>query len=57
MPKFEKPITQKKNLFFFKFSPDNLIILCQVTKFEAPSCNNFWGIVISKFDTDPYKGA
>ena len=38
----------KKN-FFFRFSPiDLLIILYQLTKFEAPSCYSFRDIMITK---------
>ena len=34
----QRAITFKKSTFFFKFSPGNLlIILYQLTKFEAPS--------------------
>ena len=39
----------KKN-FFFKFLPiDLLIILYQLTKFEAPSCYSFRDIMITNF--------
>ena len=45
-------IKKKKDYFFFKFSPiDLLIILYQLTKFEAPSCNNFRGIMITNFQS------
>ena len=38
--------------FFFKFSPINLlIILYQLTKFEAPSYNNFQDIMITNFQS------
>ena len=38
----------KKN--FFRFSPiDLLIILYQLTKFEAPSCYSFRDIMITNF--------
>ena len=39
-PNLQREIIQKKiKYFFFKFSPiDLLIILYQLTKFEAPSC-------------------
>ena len=42
-PNLQREIIRKKNtITFFKFSPiDPLIILYQLTKFEAPSCNNF----------------
>ena len=37
------------NDFFFKFSPTDLvIILYQMTMFEAPSCNTFRDIMITK---------
>ena len=40
-PNLQREITRKKQLFF-KFSPiDLLIILYQLTKFEAPSCYSF----------------
>ena len=42
-------------LLFPKFSPGNLlIILYQLFKFEAPSCNNFWDVKfsMSKFAKD-----
>ena len=42
----------KGQLFFFKFSPGNLLntgIFYQLTKFEAPSCKSFWNILITKF--------
>ena len=39
---------KNKLIFFFQFSPGNLlIILYKLTKFEAPSCNSFWGIKFS----------
>ena len=51
MTKFERVIT-KKMIFFFKFSPGNLLfILYKLSKFEAPSCNGF-GVIkfsMSKF--------
>ena len=35
-------------MIFFKFSPSSLlIILYKLTKFEAPSCNDFWDIKFS----------
>ena len=38
----QREITRKTNKLFFKFSPiDLLIILYQLTKFEAPSCYSF----------------
>ena len=45
-------IRKKKNNFFFKFSPIDLpIILYQMTKFEAPSCNTFQDIMITNFQS------
>ena len=45
-------IKKKKNNIFFKFSPiDLLIILYQLTKFEAPSCYNFRDIMITNFQS------
>ena len=43
----------KKNIIsFFKFSPINLlIILYQLTKFEAPSCYSFRDIMITNFQS------
>ena len=44
--------------YFFKFSLGNLlIILYQMTKFEAPSWYSFWNILIKQFYYDPLKGA
>ena len=41
-------ITQFLFYFFLKFSSGNLlIILYQLSKFEAPSCNGFWDIKFS----------
>ena len=38
-------------------SPVNpLIILYQLIKFEAPSYDRFWDILITKFHSDPLKG-
>ena len=43
-------IRKKKNIFFFRFLPiDLLIILYQLTKFEAPSCYSFRNIMITNF--------
>ena len=45
-------------MFLFVISPGNLlIILYKLTKFEAPSCNCFWNIRITKFHYGPLKGA
>ena len=39
---FKGRLFEKNKITFFKFSPiDLLIILYQLTKFEAPSCYNF----------------
>ena len=47
-------IRKKKKFFFLKFSPSNLfIILYQLTKLEAPSCNTFRNIMITNFQS-PY---
>ena len=47
-------IRKKKKTTFFSFSPiDLLIILYQLTKFEAPSCNTFRDIMITNFQR-PY---
>ena len=49
-PNLQREIIRKKNNFFFKFSQINfLIILYQLTKFEAPSCYNFRDIMDYKF--------
>ena len=41
-PNLQREIIRKNKIFFFKFSPiDLLIILYQLTKFEAPSCYSF----------------
>ena len=41
-PNLQREIIRKKFNFFFRFSPiDLLIILYQLTKFEAPSCYSF----------------
>ena len=43
-----KGSNSKNNNFFLYFSPGNLlIILYQLSKFQVPSCNNFWEIKIS----------
>ena len=42
----------EKNITFLKFSPINLlIILYQLTKFEAPSCYSFREIMITNFQS------
>ena len=52
-PNLRREIIQKNlNNFFFLFSPiDLLIILYQLTKFEAPSCNTFRDIMITNFQS------
>ena len=41
-PNLQRAITKKNKIFFFLFSPGNLlIILYKLTKFEAPSCYGF----------------
>ena len=48
MSKFAKGNNSKELKDFFKFSPRSLlIILYKLTKFEAPSCNDFWDIKFS----------
>ena len=40
--KMQRTITRKNKFLFLKFSPGNLLlILYQLSKFEAPSCNDF----------------
>ena len=49
-PNLRRGIIRKKYNFFFKFSPGNLlIILYQLTKFEAPHYNSFRDILNFKF--------
>ena len=44
--------SKKKKNFFFLFSPINfLIILYQLTKFEAPSCYSFRDIMNTNFQS------
>ena len=44
--------SKKNKITFFKFSPiDLLIILYQLTKFEAPSCYSFRDIMITNFQS------
>ena len=52
-PNLQRQIIRKKyNNVFFKFSPiDLLIILYQLTKFEAPSCYSFGDIMITTFES------
>ena len=50
-PNLQREIIKKK-ILFFKFSPiDLLIILYQLTKFEAPSCYSFSDIMITNFQS------
>ena len=53
---FQSPNLQREiiRIFFFLyiFSPSNpFIILYQMTKFEAPSCNTFRDIMITNFQS------
>ena len=51
-PNLQREIIKKTNKLFFKFSPiDLLIILYQLTKFEATSCNTFQDIMITNFQS------
>ena len=52
-PNLQREIIKKKQKkLFFKFSPiDLLIILYQLTKVEAPSCNTFQDIMITNFQS------
>ena len=53
-PNLQRKIIQKKkkNIYFFKFAPGILlVILYQLTKFEAPSCNTFRDIIITNFQS------
>ena len=51
-PNLQREIIRKKNKLFFKISPINLlIILYQLTKFEAPSCNSFRDIMITNIQS------
>ena len=52
-PNLQREIIRKKNkIAFFLFSPiDLLIILYQLTKFEAPSCYSFQDIMITNFQS------
>ena len=50
-PNAKRDNSEKKQTFF-KFSPINLlIILYQLTKFEAPSCYSFRDIIITNFQS------
>ena len=51
-PNLQREIIQENKITFFKFSPnDLLIILYQLTKFEAPSCYSFRDIMIINFQS------
>ena len=51
-PNLQREIIKKKNKLFFRFSPiDLLIILYQLTKFEAPSCYSFRDIINTNFQS------
>ena len=51
-PNLQREIIRKNKITFFEFSPiDLLIILYQLTKFEAPSCNTFRDIMITNFQS------
>ena len=52
-PNLQREIIRKKiKKLFSKFSPiDLLIILYQLIKFEAPSCNSFRDIIITNFQS------
>ena len=51
-PNLQREIIRKNEITFFKFSPiDLLIILYQMTKSEAPSCNTFRDIMITNFQS------
>ena len=52
-PNLQREIIRKKyNNFFFKFSPNDLLInLYQLTKFEAPGCYSFRDIMNSNFQS------
>ena len=48
----QREIIRKNKITFFLFSPiDLLIILNQLTKFEAPSCYSFQDIMITNFQS------
>ena len=51
-PNLQREIVQKNKITFFNFSPiDLLIILYQLTKFEAPSCYSFRDIMNTNFQS------
>ena len=44
-------IIKKKNVFFLFLTSNLLIILYQLTKFDAPSCYSFRDIMITNFQS------
>ena len=51
-PNLQREIIEKNKITFFTFSSINfLIILYQLTKFEAPSCYSFRDIMITNFQS------
>ena len=51
-PNLQREIIRKNRITFFKFSPINLlIILYQLTKLEASSCDSFRDIMIINFQS------
>ena len=56
-PNLQREIIRKNKITFFKFSPiDLLIILYQLTTFEAPCCYSFRDIMITNFQSKSAKG-
>ena len=55
MSKFAKG-NNSKNIFYKVWPFNSLFILYQLTKLETPSYS-FWDILITKFNSDPLKGA
>ena len=52
IPNLQREIIKKNKKLFFRFSPiDLLIILYQLTKFEAPSCYSFRDIMNTNFQS------
>ena len=51
-PNLQREIIKKNKKLFFKFSPINfLIILFQLTKFEAPTCYSYQEIMSTNFQS------
>ena len=51
-PNLQRELFEKYKIIFFRFSPiDLLIILYQLTTFEAPTCYNFQDIMITNFQS------